>query len=185
VRHLGGIAEQHDQIIVRVDEVRLQADSGAIVLNGFGDLALSLEYAREIAQRSRIARLEPKGLPIVPDGFIDPPGFAECIAEIVVRFGKLWFLLECFAQMDDRFIELADIEQQRSEIVMRVGGVGPARDRGLEWLDGLVQIAERPIQMAEIGLGFGEVGLEFERTRKGLYCLFGPAARRQRVPRLQ
>jgi hypothetical protein len=48
MRNVGGVAQQHDQVIMRVDEVRLQADSGAIVLDGLGDLALRLERARKI-----------------------------------------------------------------------------------------------------------------------------------------
>jgi hypothetical protein len=171
VRHLSRIAQRHDQIAVGEEKTGIEADRSPKVRDGLSEFALGFERVADIVPRWRITRLEPKRFPIFPQRFIQPAGLPVDIAEIVVRLGEVGILAQRFCPVEHRFVHPVKIEQKPTEIIMRDGGIHPRRDNGAVSPDGLVDLAEQPVDIAKAGLGFWALRLQRESALKGLLRL--------------
>lgn len=176
VRHLGGIAEQHDQAVMRIDKHRFEANGRLITLDGLGDLALRLERTAEVTPCRSHVRSVPDGFAIVMGRFVEPASVQQCIAEIVVGLGKIRPLTQRFGQVSDGLASPADIEQQNSETVVGLDRVHAAGDDGVKLRHRSLEIASRAIHIAEAGLGLGKSRLQRQRMLEGLHRLIHFAA---------
>jgi hypothetical protein len=148
MRHVG-IAEDHDQVVVRQDQIRDQRDRRPVIFDRLEVAALTFQIAGQIAHGIGVVGLDVEGLAIKALGPLEIAFLGDGIAEVVAGFHQKRIEAHGFGKMPDRLIDPVQFEIDGADVVVGLGGMGSefndlavAFDRRVEVTLTLVQIAE-------------------------------------------